>query len=90
MTTISVDTDNVNEIEEIKALAKEKGWQVVYTKSAMKELKEKMEAFYANGGKNKAIDVLSKVAGMGGFQSFGDPDEWLKETRTDKPLFGRE
>lgn len=82
MTTITIDTDNVDEIEEIKAIAKEKGWQVKqaistsYTPSTSDEGKKRsMQEILKQG-----IDV----------SVFGDAAEWQREIRKDRELPGRE
>ncbi|MDB5296874.1 MAG: uncharacterized protein JWO31_2857 [Phycisphaerales bacterium] len=33
--------------------------------------------------------ALDALAAMGGVKSFGDPAQWQRETRTDRPLPGR-
>ena len=38
----------------------------------------------------KMAEALAKVAAIGGVASIKDPDKWLRETRKDRPLPGRE
>lgn len=45
--------------------------------------------FKAPNGR-KAVEALEKLAAMGGVKSIPNPDEWLRETRKDRPLPGRE
>ncbi len=57
----------------------------------------KVEVTVVNGAKTlprsdgrKMAEALEKLAALGGPKSFPDPDEWLRETRKDRPLPGRE
>ena len=38
----------------------------------------------------KAVEILQRIADRGGIKSIPDPDQWLRETREDRPLPGRE
>lgn len=38
----------------------------------------------------RAAEALEKLASIGGLKSFGDPLEWQREVRTDRPLPGRD
>ena len=35
-------------------------------------------------------EALERLAALGGLKEFGDPVEWQRETRRDRPLPGRE
>jgi hypothetical protein len=80
MTTITIDADNANEIEEIKAIAKEKGWRIRqsivsnYTPSTADEAKQK-----------RMQEILKQGIGT---SSFGDASEWQREIRKDRELPG--
>ena len=37
----------------------------------------------------RAMEILQKIADRGGIESIPDPDKWLREIRTDRPLPGR-
>jgi hypothetical protein len=37
-----------------------------------------------------AAAILAKIAASGGLKEFGDPLEWQREVRKDRPLPGRE
>jgi hypothetical protein len=39
---------------------------------------------------DKAVEALNKLQELGGLQCFGDPAEWQREERKDRPLPGRE
>ena len=38
----------------------------------------------------RAAEALERLAAAGGLQSYGDPLEWQREVRTDRPLPGRD
>ena len=38
----------------------------------------------------KMVEALEKLSALGGVKSIPDPDAWLRETRRDRPLPGRE
>ena len=86
MTTLTIDTDDANEIEKLKALAKEQGWLVKISSNTI--LREAIKNKVTNG--TKVMEAMQAFAEKGGFTSFGDASEWQRETRKDKVLFGRE
>ncbi len=85
MTTLTIDTDKLPQLEELRKVARENKIHVSYTPEAIRM----MAKFNITNG-TAIAKMMEYVAANGGLTSFGDASEWQRETRKDKVLFGRE
>jgi hypothetical protein len=83
MTTITVESDNEQDLRKIKEIASDNGWQISYSKPSIDILSNREKIA------TDLIDLLEECAGKGGLKSFGDnPSQWQREQRKDKALEG--